>query len=244
MPDVLCNFNLKRNFKTMKVCAVIAAGGRGRRMGADINKVFLPLAGKEIIAHTLAAFEACGDVDAIVVVTGKEDIARVTEIAVRDRITKLIAAVEGGAERQESVYKGLLAASGDLVAVHDGARCLITPAEISAVIGDARLRGAAAAGVTVKDTLKAIGEDGYIRATIDRNSTVQIQTPQVFPLDKLLKLHKRAEEGGIAVTDDCAIFEHYGEMVYVTRGSYDNIKLTTPEDIAVGEKILDRRNEQ
>lgn len=228
----------------MKTSAVIVAGGRGKRMGADINKVFLPLARREIIAWTIEAFEKCDVIDEIVVVTGTDDIARMREIVKRDGITKVGAIVEGGAERQNSVYNGLLAATGDVAVIHDGARCLITTDEITAVIADAEEYGAAALGVKVKDTLKGVDEAGNIAATIDRERTVQIQTPQVFMLDEIKSLHERAASDGIAVTDDCSIFESYGRTVHVTAGSYDNIKLTTPEDIAVGERILDRRGSE
>lgn len=226
----------------MKATAIIVAGGRGKRMGAAINKVFLPLCGKEILSHTLTAFENCKTVDDIIVVTGADDIPAVYKIAERDGISKLTAVTEGGAERQNSVYNGLCAASGGIAVIHDGARCLITPEEIEAVIADAVKYGAAAIGVTVKDTLKAIDENGRITGTIDRERTVQIQTPQVFKLHEIKTLHERAAADKITVTDDCSVFEHYGRDIHVTIGTYENIKLTTPGDIAIGEEILKRRN--
>lgn len=225
----------------MTVTAVIVAGGRGRRMGADINKVFLPLDGAEILAHTLRAFELCPDIDDIVVVTGEADIEKVRIMAEREDFKKLSDIVPGGAERSDSVYNGLRAAKGDIAAIHDGARCLIAPQDISAVVKDAEKYGAAALGVTVKDTLKSIDDNGNICGTIDRERTVLIQTPQVFKKDDITALHKRIKEDGYAVTDDCSVFERYGRSVHVTTGSYDNIKLTTPEDIAIGGQILKRR---
>ena len=228
----------------MRISAVIVAGGRGKRMGADINKVFLPLGEREIISHTLAAFESCEVIDEIVIVSGADDIARMKDIAERDGITKTAAIVRGGAERQNSVYNGLIAATGDIAVIHDGARCLITPGEITAVVKDALKYGAAALGVSVKDTLKSVDSNGNITATIDRERTVQIQTPQVFPMAEIRSLHERAIKDKIAVTDDCSVFEAYGRAVHVTVGSYDNIKLTTPEDIAVGERIIERRKTQ
>lgn len=228
----------------MKVTAIIVAGGRGKRMGASVNKVFLQLCGREILAHTMTAFEECGMVDEIIVVTGTDDIPLVRSIAERDGISKLTAVTEGGAERQNSVYNGLCVAAGDVAVIHDGARCLITPAEIEAVICDALKYGSAAIGVTVKDTLKAIDENGTITGTIDREHTVQIQTPQVFILEDIKALHERAAADKITVTDDCSVFEQYGREVHVTIGTYENIKLTTPEDITIGEEILKRRNSQ
>ena len=225
----------------MRISAVIVAGGRGKRMGADINKVFLPLGDREIISHTLLAFEACDAIDEIVIVTGADDISRMKDIAARDGITKVTEIVCGGAERQNSVYNGLIAAAGDIAVIHDAARCLITKDEIASVIEDALKYGAAALGVKVKDTLKSVDSSGNITSTIDRERTVQIQTPQVFPMAEIRSLHERAAAENIAVTDDCSVFEAYGRAVHVTIGSYDNIKLTTPEDIAIGERITERR---
>lgn len=226
------------------VTAVIVAGGKGRRMGLDINKVYYELAGKEILAHTLAAFEGCADIDEIVVVTGETDMECCRNIVKRDRIHKVRVITVGGAERSDSVYNGLRFAQGDIVAIHDGARCLITPYEISDVIADAKKYGAAALGVTVKDTLKSIDENGMITGTIDRERTVQIQTPQVFERDEVMVLHEEARKDGLKVTDDCSIFEYYGKKIKVTKGSYENIKITTPEDISAGEKILKLRKER
>lgn len=228
----------------MKISAIIVAGGRGRRMGADINKVFLPLCGKEILAHTLTAFEACDKINETVVVTAADDISRVKDIVKRSMLQKVTKIIEGGAERQNSVYNGLCAATGEFAVIHDGARCLITPEEISAVIADAIKYGASAIGVTVKDTLKSIDELGSITGTIDRDHTVQIQTPQVFPTDVIKTMHEDISARGITVTDDCSIYEYFGKTVHVTIGSYDNIKLTTPEDISIGEQIIERRGKQ
>lgn len=237
--EAACLFCLKGVFFVVSV--VIVAGGKGRRMGAGVNKVYLPLNGKEIIARTVKAFENCGVVDEIVVVTGDEDIERCRSIVQREGFTKVKAVAEGGSERQHSVYNGILLCRGDIVAVHDAARCLITEEEISAVIDDAKKYGAAALGVTVKDTLKTVDENGNIIATVDRGKTVHIQTPQVFNRTELKALHERAAADNISVTDDCSIFESYGKTVHVTIGSYDNIKITTPGDISIGEKILEGR---
>lgn len=225
------------------ISAVIVAGGKGKRMGASINKVYLKLLGKEILAHTIAAFNNCNIIDEIIVVTGTDDIELCESIVRRDGLSKVTNIIEGGTERQNSVYNGIAAASGDIVAIHDGARCLITDDEIKSVVSDAITYGAAALGVTVKDTLKNIDETGAITGTVNRDRTVQIQTPQVFKRDEITELHKRIERDNITVTDDCSVFEHYGRTVHVTIGSYDNIKLTTPEDIVIGEHILKKKFE-
>lgn len=221
------------------ISGVIVAGGQGKRMGAGFNKLFLELCGKEIIAHTLSVFENCTEIDEIVLVTGECDIERMGEIIARDGFKKVSAIVPGGAERSDSVFNGLKAANGDIVAIHDGARCLVTEEEIVKVIADAKKYGAAALGVKAKDTMKTIDEAGKITGTI--KSVVHIQTPQVFELSEIKALHERIASEKVAVTDDCSVFELYGKSVYVTRGEYENIKITTPGDIAIGERIIEQR---
>lgn len=223
------------------VSAVIVAGGQGKRMGAGFNKLFLKLCGREIISHTLEVFEKCNKIDEIILVTSAEDKERMMNIIASEKFGKVREVVEGGKERSDSVYNGLKAAEGAVAVIHDGARCLVTAEEIERVIADAEKHGAAALGVRVKDTLKRIDGDGRIIATVDRESTVQIQTPQVFALGEIQSLHERVAAEKRIVTDDCSIFELYGKSVYVTLGSYENIKITTPEDIAVGEKIMEQR---
>jgi 2-C-methyl-D-erythritol 4-phosphate cytidylyltransferase len=222
----------------VKITAVIVAGGKGTRMGASVNKVFLELCGKPIIAHTVDAFEKNPLIDEIIVVTGKNDIKIATEIL--RKYSKISAIIEGGNERQQSVSNGINAASGDIIAIHDGARALIGQSEINSVINDCIKYGAAALGVPCKDTLKEADDNGFIRKTIDRSRTYQIQTPQVFKAEIIKELHKKAELDNLQVTDDCAIAEQYGIRVKITEGSYDNLKITTPEDMAVGEIILRR----
>ena len=225
----------------MKVSAVIAAGGRGTRMGAGFNKVFMRLHDAEILVHTMRTFNESPFVDEIIVVTGSEDIEKVRTLAKEHDINKLSVVTEGGDTRRASVYNGVRKAEGDIIAIHDGARCLISQREIEEVVLDCKRYGAAAVGVVCKDTLKAADEYGFITGTIDRSRTYQIQTPQVFKRELILAAHEKAEAEGFEPTDDCALIERYGGRIKITQGSYDNIKLTTPEDISVAEKILDRR---
>lgn len=226
------------------VSAVIAAGGRGTRMGAGFNKVFMKLDKEEILLHTMRTFNESPFVDEIVVVTGVNDVERVRQLADENRISKLAAVAVGGATRRASVYNGICSSSGDIVAIHDGARCLVSAEEIERVISDCKEYGAAALGVTCKDTLKAADENGFIAGTIDRSRTYRIQTPQVFKRDMIVEAHEKAIEEHFEPTDDCALIERYGGKVKITEGSYDNIKLTTPEDIAVAEKILERKKQK
>ena len=213
----------------MKITAVIVAGGKGTRMGADKNKVFLKILGREVLYYTISAFEKNDKIDDIIVVTGKNDIKKVSYIT------------EGGATRQESVMNGLKKAEGDIVLIHDGARALVTDDEINNSVADCIKFGAAAVGVKCKDTLKSADSDGFIAGTVDREKTFMIQTPQVFYLDKILDMHQKALDENFVATDDCMIAEHYGVKIKISDGSYDNIKLTTPEDMIIGERILRKR---
>ena len=223
------------------VSAIIVAGGKGARMGAGMNKIFLPLAGKEIISRTIAVFESSSLVDEIIIVTASDDIPKMREIIWRDGYKKVSKIAEGGKERSDSVYNGLMLATGDVSVIHDAARCLVTKEEIESVIVDTIYFESAALGVKVKDTLKTIDKNGNIISTVDREKTVHIQTPQGFLTSQIRDLHERAKAENISVTDDCSIFEHYGKSVHLTEGSYDNVKITTPEDIAVAEAILERK---
>lgn len=224
----------------MKVSAVIVAAGSGRRMGAGINKVYMPLGEKCVLWHTVKAFAESGAVDELVIVTGSEDLIQAAEIAAEFDLDFYV--IVGGEERQNSVLKGINKANGDFVAVHDGARALITPDEIRTVIASAKEYGAAALGVTPKDTIKTADGDGFISGTVERSSAYLIQTPQVFKREELIKAHEKAIEDGFAATDDCAVMERIGARIKIVEGSYENIKLTTPEDIFTAERILKERD--
>ncbi len=224
------------------VSAVIVAGGKGTRMGAGYNKVFMELLGETIISRTVAVFDTCNQIDEIIIVTAEEDIEKMKEVTKGFSKVKEITA--GGDLRQESVYNGLSKATGDIVLIHDGARCLVTEGIITSVINDTKKYGAAATGVVTKDTLKTIDQNGNIISTVDREKTVQIQTPQGFVTKEIISMHNRIRADKIIVTDDCSTFEHYGKICHFTNGSYDNIKITTPEDIVIGEEILKRRGQR
>ena len=142
--------------------------------------------------------------------------------------------------RGESVQNGLKEATGNVVAIHDGARALITKEDIEKVIKDAVEFGAAALGVKCKDTLKQADENGFISATIDREFLYNIQTPQVFKLSEIRKMYEECNE---IFTDDCALAQMFGRKVKITEGSYDNIKITTPEDLELAERILKKRGQ-
>lgn len=224
----------------MKVSAVIVAAGSGRRMGAGINKVYMPLGEKCVLWHTVKAFAESGAVDELVIVTGREDLIQAAEIAAEFDLDFYV--IVGGEERQNSVLNGINKANGEFVAVHDGARALITPDEIKTVIASAKEYGAAALGVTPKDTIKTADSDGFISGTVERSNAYLIQTPQVFKREELIKAHAKAIEDAFAATDDCAVMERIGARIKIVEGSYENIKLTTPEDIFTAERILKERD--
>ncbi len=224
------------------ISVLIAAGGRGARMGAQENKVFLMLNDKEIIAHTMLSFEMHPQIDEIIVVGAKDEHQKIAQIAQKYKISKFRASTTGGETRQMSVYNGLGFVSGDVVLIHDGARALITHEEISRVIDDVTKYGAAAVGVKCKDTLKVADENGFIISTPERESMYQIQTPQAFKTDEIIRAHKEALKRGFSATDDCMVADLIGIKVKITAGSYENIKITTPEDIIIAKEILQKRS--
>lgn len=222
----------------MKIYAIIVAGGSGSRMGADKNKVLLDFCGKSVLRRTADVFANHSRIDKIVVVTRECDRAECA--CALDGIGVVFA--DGGDTRQQSVMSGLQKCTdADYVLIHDAARALIEEDAITRVIDDCVKFGAAAVGVKCKDTLKTVDESGRIIGTVDREHTYNIQTPQAFRYSDIIAAHERAKADGVLATDDCALVEHYGGVIKLTEGSYDNIKLTTPDDMAVGEMILRRR---
>ena len=228
----------KRRKKLPAVCAVIVAAGSSRRMGGE-NKLLLELDGAPVLARTLSAFQKCAAVRDIVLVCREQDIMPYTELAKSFSIDKLRTVTRGGETRTESVLAGLNAAPADtvLAAVHDGARPLVSEAVISEAVTAAAEYGAAAPVVPLKDSIKRI-ENGNIAADVPRDTLAAVQTPQVFRHDLLRRALTSAAERGYSFTDDCAAVESLGVIVKATHGSYENIKITTPEDILTAEAFL------
>ena len=219
----------------MKISCIIVAAGSGTRMGGQINKVFMPLGESTVIDHTVNAFSQVEEISDIILVTRECDI----ELCKKFNNIKVI---KGGKTRQEAVYNGLMCVeNSDIVLIHDGARALILPETIKAVIEDTKKYGAAAVGVSSKDTLKQVDDEGFIKKTLDREKIFNIQTPQVFNTKEIIKAHKKAIKDGFSETDDCALYEKYIGRVKITEGRYDNIKLTTPDDMVTAENILKKR---
>lgn len=222
--------------------AVIVAAGASRRMqGTD--KIMAELCGAPVILHTLRAFEQSPYIDEIVLVTRPELSAELKLLAARENIKKLTAVVPGGVTRADSVTQGLLALHKKtrLAAIQDGARPLVTQEIIEKAVAQAIRCGAAAPAVPLKDTVKVVGDGGRVLSTPDRETLRAVQTPQVFDRDLLLAAWKKAKDDGISCTDDCGAMEHLGKVVYLTEGSEENIKITTPLDLILAAEILKGR---
>ncbi len=225
------------------VCAVIVAAGSSRRMGGE-NKLLLPLDDAPVLAHTLSAFEKCAAIRDIVLVCREQDILPYSDLARAFGISKLHTVTRGGDSRTASVLAGITAAPEDtgLVAVHDGARPLVSEAVITEAVYAAAEYGAAAPVVPVKDSIKRI-QDGSIAADVPRDTLAAVQTPQVFDRALLTRALETAARENRTFTDDCAAVEAMGQAVRATHGSYENIKITTPEDILVAEAFLHREED-
>ena len=225
---------------------VIVSAGRGSRMKADINKQFLKLKGKEVIAHTIDKFYNNKNIDEIVVVV-KEDEADFFRRNIIDKYGyKNIKIAFGGKERQDSVFNGLKAVNErcDIVLIHDGARPFVTDEIIKNSIECAKKNKCVIVGVPVKDTIKIINKDNEVCDTPNRSTLWSIQTPKVFEYLSIIKAHKIAKEKSYYGTDDSMLMEYLGYNVKVIEGSYNNIKITTPEDLKIGEEILNENKKE
>lgn len=228
----------------MNCGVVVVAAGAGRRLGGRKEKLFLPLGGKPLLARTLLSFQRSVGVDEIVLVASPAVEKRYRrEVEGRVSLSKVAAVVRGGPRRQDSVYLGLLAFSSPprLVLIHDGDRPFITLDLIAEVIEHALPEGAMAA-VPAKDTIKW-SEDGCVNRTLDRSRVWLAQTPQGFPYPEILAAHREARKRNREVTDDASLLEERGRKVLIIPGSYDNIKVTTPEDIELARAIYRRRQD-
>jgi 2-C-methyl-D-erythritol 4-phosphate cytidylyltransferase len=224
--------------------AIIVAGGQGTRLGGPRAKQFLELAGRPVIVHTLQRFEDCAAVDEIILVLPTSEIAAFEQEARRWPLSKPLRLVAGGASRAESVWRGLQtvnAATAELVAAHDGVRPFVTPEEITQTLAAAALHGAAVLVAPVVDTIKET-RDGVIVATPARASLRRALTPQCFRYDILRRAYEQAGNLSAAATDDSLLVERLGVPVSIVEGSPRNIKITTPEDLALAETLLLQRH--
>ena len=224
-----------------RTAAVVLAAGSGKRMGTAVHKQYLLIKGRPVIYYTLQAFED-SEVDEVILVTGADEVDYCRkEIVEAYRFKKVRDVVAGGKERYDSVYEGLKALSGcDYVLIHDGARPLISRTLINANINCVQETKACITAVPAKDTIKVVDNKGYVADTLERSKLWQIQTPQTFSYALVSEAYrKRAEAGDTTVTDDAMVVEKYADhSIYLLKGDYRNIKITTPEDLVIAEAFL------
>ena len=227
--------------------AIIAAAGRGARMGGERAKQFRELAGTPIIIHTLRCFEQCQTVGEVVVVLPANDVSGFLEMAEKYAVGKLARVVAGGETRAVSVWRGLQtisAAAADIVAVHDGVRPFVMPEEIDRTVRVAEECGAAILATRAVDTIKEADARGCVTRTLERGRLWHAQTPQCFRFELLRRAYAQAmADKALEATDDSALVERLGVKVSIVEGSARNIKITSPQDIALAETLIRRSQE-
>jgi len=234
----------------LKAVAIIPAGGQGRRLGTQTPKQYVEIAGVPLIVHTLRKFApeyGSSAVDGIILPVPSGDIEFVKdEIIAKYRIKGVIEVLAGGRERQDSVRAGLAAVPADaqIVAIHDAVRPFVSAESIKEVINAAAAWSAAILGVPVKDTVKKVDDGSSVIGTVDRKDLWLTQTPQAFRRAVIIEAYKRAYEDGIYATDDASLVERIGVTVKMVRGSYENIKITTADDLDFAQFIMKREGDK
>lgn len=224
-----------------RVAALIPAAGAGQRMGGAIPKPYLSLGGREILARTLEVFETCAAVHEVWVIASAEQQTHCRQrIVERYGFGKVQGVVTGGDERQTSVWRGLqqLGPEVDLVLIHDGVRPFVNHTMIEDALAGAAQHGAAVAAVPLKDTIKRVSRHGQVEATLPREHLWRIQTPQAFRRQLLQQAFEHAWQQQLVATDEAGLIEAYGHPVYVVQGSEQNVKITTPDDLALCKRFI------
>lgn len=223
----------------MSNTAIILGAGSGTRMQSDKNKMLMEIMGKTVIERSVEAFLAIKEVDEIIVTAREQELEEyIALFEEEDRVSFVI----GGETRQQSVRNAVeMIDESELLLIHDGARPLIREQEIKKTMQAAKKYKAAAVGVPVKDTIKVVDSNGFVRKTPDRSKLFAVQTPQIFNFDVYQEAMRRVEKNGADYTDDCQLIEAAGGKVKMVKGEYSNIKITTPDDIALAEMILLKR---
>lgn len=245
-----------------KIVAIIAAAGSGRRMNANVNKIWLPLCGRSVLGHTLNTFLSSALIDHIVLVANpleiddfREFLAGNGKLATPEMSSEHISGISlvgGGEYRQQSVANALQflkfwpgwSDGKRLVVIHDAARALLTPALLEKAVRAGLEWGAVGVAVPVKDTIKQVDAEAWVISTPDRSKLWAIQTPQVFDFDLITACYNRVSQDLAKFSDDCGIVEHCGHPVKLIEGSYENFKITTPEDLIFAEAILRKRHKK
>jgi 2-C-methyl-D-erythritol 4-phosphate cytidylyltransferase / 2-C-methyl-D-erythritol 2,4-cyclodiphosphate synthase len=225
----------------MKTVAIIPAGGAGKRLGSSVAKQYLLLDGTPVILRTLQIFQLAQIIDEIVLVVPGDDVISVRkQLIEKYSLSKVNAVVAGGNQRQDSVRNGLAAIAGncDVVVIHDGVRPFVTCEMIDQVVVAAKSEGAASIGVKVKDTIKQTTDNDLVAVTVPRDNLWLTQTPQAFSFDVLQKAFAAAMRDNFYGTDDASLVERIGVRVKIIGGSYENIKITTPDDLIIAEAFI------
>jgi 2-C-methyl-D-erythritol 4-phosphate cytidylyltransferase len=225
----------------MKTVAIIPAGGSGKRMQRCLSKQYLSVGGKPILVHTLGVFQRSPDIDEIVLVVLAEDIQRVRQKIVQPLgITKVRHVLAGGVQRQDSVRNGLAVIGDDvgIVLIHDAVRPFVSGDLIRRAVQEAEKSGAVTVGMPVKDTIKRVDQDGGVLETLDRQVLWMTQTPQAFKRSIIQEAYRKADEDQFYGTDDASLVERMGFRVKMIAASYENIKITTPEDLLMAEFLI------
>ena len=221
------------------ISAIVLAGGRGKRMNYHKSKQFIEIKGKPVLVYTLEKFIYNKSIDEVILVLPEDEVDYCKKEVLQKYSLKVDRIVIGGKERQDSVFNALEAMEkANIVLIHDGARPFISEKIIEEGIKYANIYGAAAPGVTPKDTIKIKTEDNISVDTPDRNTLVAVQTPQCFKYDEIYQCHRKIKEENAIVTDDTSVVERYGHKVYLYEGDYTNIKITTPEDLILAERLI------
>lgn len=222
----------------MSNVAIILGAGNGTRMKSEVSKLLLTIDGKTVLQRSVEAFLCVSDIDEVIITARQQDVEEFANIIDNERVTFVI----GGDTRQQSVANAIdTIEDAQLVAIHDGARPLVTPRVIEDTLRAATEYGAAATGIMVKDTIKVIDDDGFVVNTPARSTLFAVQTPQIFDFALYKDALELAKQHNKDFTDDCQLIEYYNKPVKMVMGDYSNIKITTPEDIPLAENILHSR---
>lgn len=226
----------------MHVTAIVLAAGEGRRIGGDVFKAYLPIAGRPLVLRTLDRMFAAKTVEKVILVVAGNEITRCNALLRADPAlcARPCELQTGGATRQQSAIRGLekIGAETDIVIIHDGARPFVSAALIDRLVEAAAEKGAVVAGLPVRDTIKVVGGDRLIQSTPERSALWEIQTPQVFKRELIIAAHEAAEKNGVQATDDAMVVERFGKPVYVLEGERTNFKITLPEDVWLAEMMI------
>lgn len=223
---------------------IIVAAGKGSRMKSAISKQYLLIQNKPIIVHTLESFQRFTSVDEIVLVVGNDDVMMANNWVEQYGLSKVSAVIAGGGERQDSVYKGLRNLSQHItwVMIHDGVRPFVTREAVDALLAKTKQTHAAVLGVPVIDTIKVVNAEGVIIETPERSRLWAIQTPQAFARQTIEAAHEQARKERFIGTDDAMLVERLGVSVSIVPSDYENIKITTPDDLLQAETIMANRS--